>query len=203
MKKIILIMFVLVVKVVFSYDMPSITISVYGISSEFESNVPSEYEIEIYKEGESPDSANQKATEAHDNVISKLIELKIPEDNIVKNNNLQSHFNDKSCFARKTITVTIPAGINKDDLLSAVIEAGATGYNDFSRFRFGPGNITGSNEKYPQSKKEAAKVAKRKADELADAFGAQVGRIISLRDLDYGHQSNNEFRIEVTYELIY
>lgn len=204
MKKCVLLLMLLMPVALFSFEQQKITVRVYGIKDADSKNSFERYEIEISEEGETLVIANKKATETEEDVVSALLGLELPESNIKRNTNHSSHNNENVYFVRKAIDIDIPTEINKEDVFNAVIQAGASGYYERTHYKMLPEGDSTDKSEYPKNLEEAAVVAKKRAEEVAKAFNALVGKILLINDLNYGHYNDsNEFGIEVTYELIH
>lgn len=186
---------------VHSYEASTITVNVFGQIVEESGNKV--IEIDIVESGENSQIASEKAIDKNNLVIESLLDLGIDKSLLSSNSNHQSYTHEKEYFVRKVVKVTINNDIDLDKLYKKVIEAGAAGYNDPDSYRHLDRVNAGSDTEAPKSLEEAVLLAEKKAKALAKAFNAQVGRIVSIKELRYGPHSADAIAFEVTYELIY
>jgi uncharacterized protein YggE len=91
---------------------------------------------------------------------------------------------DKGYEQRATVRVTVKNLDNVGSVLDAAVQAGVNDIDDVA-FTLTPESQTRYKE---QALTEATKTAKRKAQTLADASGATLGRITSLSENSFGYQ---------------
>ncbi len=182
----------------FSYEPPTVTVNVMG---QFESNEENIIEVHISEKAMDANEASKSAIETQNKIDLALKELGIPEEDFSLSNHY-SYSEDDEYFAKKTIQIIIPDDFDVQLLCQTVINAGAEGYSDYRSYGLADSNTQSSTD-FPQTMEEAAELAEKKAKRLANAFNADIGNIVSIKELNYGPHSSDTISFEITYKLLY
>lgn len=182
---------------IFGYNPPTITVNVIGDFTEYENNI---IEVNILEEDELLNIAVKKALETQDTIELALIELGI-ETSAISPMGHHSYSENEKYYVRKSIQITIPEDFDIESLYEAVINAGAEGYSDYRSFHSTEKNTEDSTA--PKSLDEAVIFAKKRARKIANAFDAEVGGIVSIKELNYGPGMSESIAFEITYKLLY
>lgn len=198
LKKIILLSLILSGIKCFSYEPPTVTVNVMG---QFKSNEENIIEVHISEKAMDANEASKSAIETQNKIELALKELGIPEDNYSLSNHYSFSEDDKY-FAKKTIQIIIPDDFDVQLLCQSVINAGAEGYSDYRSYGLMDSSPQ-SEKEIPQTMEEAVELAEKKARRLANAFNADIGNIVSIKELSYGPHSSDTISFEITYKLLY
>lgn len=197
-KKMFLIALFIGTSLCFAYEPPTITVNVVG---QFEREEVRVVEIHISEKALDAAEVSKLVLEKQNGIEAALYELGISENSITSGNH-NSYFEDNEYFARKTMLVYIPENVDIQALCQAAINAGAAGYSDFASHGFMEGAAL--NElNIPKTLEEAVILAEKKAGKLANAFGGDIGNIVSIKELSYGGHNAETISFEITYKLLY
>lgn len=198
LKKIIIFSLVIRTAICFAYELPTITVSVVGQLQQKEERI---VEVHISEKALNAAEASALALERQNEIEKVLYELGIPESNISSGNHY-SYSENSDFFAKKSILVNIPDNVDIQSLCQSVINTGAAGYNDYATHGFIETGMQDVAEN-PKTMEEAVLLAEKKARRLASAFNADIGNIISIKELSYGAYNEGSISFEVTYKLLY
>lgn len=182
---------------IFGYNPPTITVNVIGDFTEYENNI---IEVNILEDDESLNIAVKKALETQDTIELTLIELGIETSSITPMGH-HSYSENEKYIVRKSIQIAIPEDFDVNGLYEAVIDAGAEGYSDYRSHL--PIDKKTEDIASPKSLDEAVIFAKKRAIKIAKAFDAEVGGIVSIKELNYGPGLSESIAFEITYKLLY
>ena len=198
LRKISLILFMLI-PAIFCFAIENPTVTVHIMIQQSEQKESRNIDVVISEIADSPETAEHNADLVQKNIEEAFTALGIGEDAYFLLGR-HSGKNEDSFFSSKNIQVTIPKNVDIDFFIKSVTEAGASGINDYQHFNRFPFALNG--EEYPKDLNEAVKAAREKAQRIADAYNGNIGKVLEIKEMNYGPEINEIISIEVTYELI-